>query len=185
VFEILKTIIQTLPVRILPHPRGGELLAYVEVQLSGPRQRRIDRHLATCPVCRLEVGRLEKALDLFIETRAKTGIYDVFPTARGLSQLRASISAYNNTHRPAGQEATGILFRQTALGRALIAELGVYVGRNAVAAALEKLNNQNLRCQDVISTVEPLLKAFLGSNAALAVIVKVIRLSDPESGQIL
>lgn len=184
-FNPLKIIVQKMLGRILPHPRSGELLAYGEGQLSGFRQRRVARHLATCPACRFEVGRLERTLNLFIETRAETHTDEVFPTARGLSHLRASIHAYNDAHLPAGQAATGILFRQTAMGHALVAELGVYVGRNAVGAALEKLNTQNLRSQDVIYTVEPLLKAFLGRNAASAVIAKILLLFDQESGQIL
>jgi hypothetical protein len=100
--------------------------------------------------------------------------------AAGRLRLQAAMRAHAELERETAARQDSC-FAQTALGRVLVAELAVYLGRHAAAAILGKIRYEHPRSADVLTAIEPSLKGFLGRAAAAAVATKIVHLLEPRA----
>ncbi len=154
-------------------PESRELLAYRDRELDVRPRLRIGRHLAGCDSCSRELGRLDRAREAFRDAcvaEADAALPDV---VAGRDRLRLAIRAHQTAS-----------FADTALGRALAAELGAYLGEQTAVDMLGRVVDADPDGQTVVTAVEPALATFLGRTAAAAVAAKLLRMFelDAEAG---
>lgn len=179
--RMLKLIVtKTFRLPIFFHPRGEELLAYLDGELGARRRRALSRHFAACRSCRNEKAQLA---DSSVRLRAAMlgATHEPQPAKIGREQLRAVIGAYNRIHvNPRSVVPVETSFAQTALGHALIAELKIYLGARTAATIIGKLSGERPRKYEVAIAIEPPLNSFLGKTAAAAVAKKILGLFEFE-----
>jgi hypothetical protein len=98
--------------------------------------------------------------------------------AAGRLRLQAAMRAHTELERETAARPDSC-FAQTALGRVLVAELAVYLGRHAASAIMGKIRYEQPGSEDVLTAIEPSLKGFLGREAAAAVATKIVHLLEP------
>jgi hypothetical protein len=118
-----------------------------------------------------------------IETAAEIfGAVERMPEAPALAAGRIRLQSAMRDYTEAQREVAapgGAWFTQTPLGRVLVAELSIYLGKHAAAAILAKIRYERLGRQEVLRAIEPSLQGFLGRDAAAAAAMKIVRLLDP------
>lgn len=97
----------------------------------------------------------------------------------GRRRLQAAIGVYNLVNRPhVFSSGTESHIAQTAFGRALAAELRIYLGAHMAAGVVAKIRHEQPQSHEVMLAIQPALDAFLGRNAGAAVAAKILRLFD-------
>jgi anti-sigma factor RsiW len=156
------------------HPSSGKLLAWLDGELDPRRARKVARHLEGCADCRRILTGIETAAEIF-------GAVEQAPDAPALAAGRIRLQSAMRDYAEAQREAEapgGAWFTQTPLGRTLVAELSVYLGKHAAAAIFAKIRYERLGRQEVLRAIEPSLQGFLGRDAAAAAAIKIVRLLD-------
>jgi hypothetical protein len=119
---------------------------------------------------------IEAAAELVNAGEQEPDLYDL---AAGRLRLQAAMRAYAETEHEISARREYPSFVQTTLGRALAAELAVYLGKHAADAILGKIRYEQPGSREVLTAIEPSLRGFLGRDAAAAVATKIIRLLEP------
>lgn len=148
-------------------PAGAELLAYRDREIEVPARLRIARHLAGCARCPRELERLERARDAFRDACAAEASAAQPDLVAGRERLKLAIRAHQSES-----------FADSALGRALAAELGVYLGAQAAVDMLDRVVDAEPDGRTVVTAIEPALTTFLGRTAASAVAAKLLRMFE-------
>jgi anti-sigma factor RsiW len=157
------------------HPSSGKLLAWLDGELGMRRARKVARHLEGCAGCRRVLTQIETAAEIF-------GAVEQAPEVPVLAAGRIRLQSAMRDYAEALREAAALSearFTQTELGRVLVAELAVYLGKHAATATLAKIRYRHPGRQEVLSAIEPSLQGFLGRDAAAAAAIKIVRLLEP------
>jgi hypothetical protein len=158
------------------HPSTRDLLAWLDGGHEMHKERKIAGHLETCFFCRSKLSGLQRAGEIFSSIERQG---EVEATQLSAGRLRLQAAMRNYAEREARKESG---FAQTALGRLLIAELAVYLGKHAASAILAKIHYEQPGSREVLIAIEPSLKGLLGSEAAAAVATKIVFLLEPAGG---
>jgi anti-sigma factor RsiW len=157
------------------HPSSGKLLAWLDGELDQRRARKVARHLEGCAGCRRMLTSIETAAEIFSAVEQAPSAPAL---AAGRSRLQSAMRDYAEAQREAAAPG-GAWFTQTPLGRVLVAELSIYLGKHAAAAILAKIRFGQPGRQEVLRVIEPSLQGFLGRDAAAAAAIKIVRLLEP------
>ncbi len=163
------------------HPSSRKLLAWLDGELDVRQARKISCHLEDCANCRRELTQIETAVEIF--SAVENGLQppdlaDLADLAAGRLDLQAAMRVCAETRHGAAARRE-ICFAQTALGRIMVAELAVYLGKHAATSIIGKILIEQPESQEVLTAIEPSLKGFLGRDAAAAVATKIVHLLEP------
>lgn len=95
--------------------RQTDLLAHLHGELDAPGHALVDRHLATCPRCALEVDRLRAEMGLLVECLR-------LPVPDGLEgRIIGRLRPRRHSRAPLASHSPAVLARAVALGAASVA----------------------------------------------------------------
>ena len=137
------------------------MIRYWDGQLLPKRAKAVQSHLHDCGFCRTNYNRFYVALQ---EVRQETAYKQVpQPNPGILASIRQRIPRFEaNKNSPQ---------RRQAMKRLVADQIGPFLGNKAAAALLELVSEN---CQNLLSTVEPVLADFLGSRAASDLVNRVL-----------
>jgi anti-sigma factor RsiW len=138
------------------HPRTSTLIAFCDAEFDAARSRRIASHLQSCARCRGELQRIEAEKDCFSVPQGRIGPHP--DLKQGLAALLAAVSRWQEAPRP-------------ELKSHLRAQIELYFGPGAAAF----VECPDIRADELLAKALELLAAFLGSDAAEAVVHDVLR----------
>jgi anti-sigma factor RsiW len=137
------------------HPRTAALVAFSDAELGPARSRRIARHLQNCSKCQASLERISKEKHDFSALPGELGPAGI---QEGLTALLQAIARW---HEPAAPE-----LRSRAR-----AQIEIYFGHGA-ASLMER---PGVRADELLAETLALMAAFLGQEAAEAVVGDILR----------
>jgi len=134
------------------HPELDALLRYADGELDGEERRKLDKHLERCGPCRVEAGRLRRAV--------RPGPADAVPADHVLAGIRhwTARQTQEQPHDRSIKERTAT-------------KIGPYLGPAGAVTVLNKVSAQG---DDLLSVIEPVLANFLGCRAARRLMSQVV-----------
>jgi hypothetical protein len=143
------------------HPNLKTLLAYGDQQLSLRRGTRIECHLRNCARCRGKLRLATLEIEQFVALEAGQLHQEPNPDA-----IMAVIRRSKASKRPA-------IAAPSQLHTQITRELDAYLGGRAAALA-EQLPHASSGDQGLLSAAEQLFSAFLGREAASALVGQIL-----------
>jgi|SRR5579871_7009340 len=134
------------------HPELEDLLRYREKTLPEDQQKAVRTHLGTCNQCRQEMERIVQAVH-----GGNVMVPPVEDLLSNLSALRSSLEQ---------PELTG-----NALKTRVKSELVPYVGVEAADRILQSVAPSG---ENLLSTIEPVLRLFLGKAATARIVSRIV-----------
>jgi len=161
------------------HPSNADWIAWRDHQLSTTQGRRLQAHLRTCAICRLECGRLEDALSLFSEADALSKGRST-PVNEGLEKLKKQIQAWRQLQEPQMRPMSPQLADGKDRWKRVSLELEVYLGNRMTDRLIEAARQSDEEMRSILATAKPVLTGLLGEQAAFNVTTQLFRICAPK-----
>lgn len=160
-------MMMSVRLRMLWHPRAGELVEFVDGELKPERAKFVRGHVAQCKVCERRVDRICEGL-AFLNRAIEISVPEL-SVEPGLRRLLAAIEARAPQTEP---------LPVRVVQQRIVSELGIYLGQNTAAGLLRRCGQPVSSRNQIRQEIEPVLTAFLGRYASSAVMSNVLRIWD-------
>ncbi|MGD0221105.1 MAG: hypothetical protein ABSF71_02110 [Terriglobia bacterium] len=167
------------------HSRYEDLLAYRDGELGRVEHWCVETHLRRCPLCQREAKLIEEDLRTFVRMDHQFYASDFLNVPAGLGKLHQAIENW---------ESQGLLDDEVpeldrTMGEAglrqLETEFDLYLGTQATAAFLLKVESGQRKSPGLLKEAEAVFRDFLGPSAASAITQRILyaQMSMNKAGQ--
>ena len=124
------------------HLNDEELLLAIDGELSGPRAKQAEEHLAECWDCRVRKQNLEKTIGNFVEARHAEFDAQVQPTAGLRSLFKANLEQIA-TEPQVKEKIPATAFRSARVRRAFVMAFAAAAAIAFIVGGVERIRIQN------------------------------------------
>jgi anti-sigma factor RsiW len=147
------------------HPNMATLGAYQDGELLLKRRQKVESHLSKCMRCRRECTQIQHAFDQFLTIEAQAS-NPSRASNEDLEQIFAGILRSKRATAPVTAAGAELTTR-------MVAKIDLYLGSGAASLVEDQMRGAPHK-EGLLASVEPLLSAFLGRNAAASLTDQVL-----------